>query len=256
MMFGPVVYEAFRQIKHAFDPHGLLNPGKVVDGPPMSENLRYGPDYAPHEPTTVFAYDRQEGFARSVELCNGSGVCRKLQGGTMCPSFRATRDEKDSTRGRANALRLALAGERPLDELRSRWVHDVLDLCLMCKACKSECPSNVDMAKIKAEFLHAYYQGRPRPLGHLMMAGLPYFNRLASPFAPVVNWVQESRVFRWLLEKTAGIDRRRSLPALHDQHFRRWFRRHRIDPRAGQRGRVLLLADCFTTWNEPSVGRA
>src|SRR5437868_14555897 len=203
MMFGPVVYEAFRQIKHAFDPHGLLNPGKVVDGPPMSENLRYGPDYAPHEPTTVFAYDRQEGFARSIELCNGSGVCRKLQGGTMCPSFRATRDEKDSTRGRANALRLALAGEQPLRALRSKWVYDVLDLCLMCKACKSECPSNVDVAKLKAEFLNFYYEGRMRPLGHRFIADVHRFNRWGAPLARWVNRVQENRLFRWLLEKTA-----------------------------------------------------
>jgi Fe-S oxidoreductase len=126
----------------------------------------------------------------------------------------------------------------------------------MCKACKSECPSNVDMAKIKAEFLHAYYRSRPRPLGHLMMAGLPYFNRIAARFAPLVNWVQQRGTFRWLLEKTAGIDRRRSLPPLHSDHFRGWFRRHRPDPLAGKRGRVMLLADCFTTWNEPNVGRA
>src|SRR5262249_44221250 len=148
--------------------------------------------------------------------CNGNGACRKIQGGAMCPSYRATLDEKETTRARANALRHALADdaglERPPRGMRQEWVPDILDLCLMCKGCKSECPSNVDMAKIKAEFLHAYYQGRPRPLGHLIMAGLPYFNRLAAPIAPVVNWVQESRVFRWLMEKTAGIDRRRSLP--------------------------------------------
>src|SRR5262249_5044679 len=107
-MFGPTVYEAFRHVKRAFDPHNLLNPGKVVDAPAMTENLRYGNGYAPAQPDTLFDYARQEGFVRSIELCNGSGACRKLQGGTMCPSFRATRDEKDSTRGRANALRLAL----------------------------------------------------------------------------------------------------------------------------------------------------
>jgi Fe-S oxidoreductase len=112
------------------------------------------------------------------------------------------------------------------------------------------------MAKIKAEFLEGYYRGRPRPLGHLLMAGLPYFNRMAAPLAGLVNRVQESRPFRWLLEKTAGIDRRRSMPPLHAEHFRRWFRRHRPDPCAGQRGRVLLLADCFTTWNEPAVGQS
>src|SRR5262249_53116705 len=158
----------------------------------MTENLRYGPGYAPAEPLTVFDYGRQEGFVRAVELCNGSGVCRKLKDGTMCPSFRATRDEKDSTRARANALRLAPAGERPHD-LRSRWVYEVLDLCLMCKACKAECPSNVDMAKLKAEFLSFYYQRRPRPLGHVLMAQIQHLNRLGAPAAPFVNWLQERK---------------------------------------------------------------
>src|SRR5438270_6465575 len=119
----------------------------------------------------------------------------------MCPSFRATRDEKDSTRGRANALRLALAGEQPLKELRSRWVYDVLDLCLMCKGCKTECPSNVDLAKLKAEFLHAYYQGRPRPLGHALMARIHRLNRWGAAAAPLANWLQGRRPLRWLLEK-------------------------------------------------------
>jgi len=255
-MFGPVVYEAFCEVKKLFDPHNLLNPGKIVHAVPMTENLRYPPGYAPREPATVFDYSKQEGFVRSVEMCNGSGVCRKTTGGAMCPSFRATRDERDSTRGRANALRHALASPEGENALRQRWLHEVFDLCLMCKACKSECPSNVDVGKHKAEFLQFYYRGRPRPLGHLLVAGVPWYNRLASWGAPVVNWLQEQRGFRWLLEKTAGIDRRRSLPRLHFDHFRHWFRRHRADARAGRVGQALLLADCFTTYNEPAIARA
>src|SRR5262249_46631917 len=139
---------------------------------------------------------------------------------------------------------------------RSRWVYDVLDLCLMCKACKAECPSNVDMAKLKAEFLNVYYQGRPRPLGHRLLAHVYTVNRLGSLAAPLVNWLQERGVVRWLLENLAGCARRRSLPPLHADHFRRWFARHRPVPPAGQRGRVLLLDDCFTTFNEPAIGRA
>jgi FAD/FMN-containing dehydrogenase/Fe-S oxidoreductase len=262
-MFGDEVYQAFTQIKRAFDPHGLLNPGRIVDAPAMTEHLRYGPGYAPAELPTVFDYDRQEGFTRSIELCNGSGVCRKLQGGTMCPSFRATCDEKDSTRGRANALRLALNDPAPLRTLRSSWVYEVLDLCLMCKACKSECPSNVDLAKLKAEFLNFYYKGRSRPLGHWAMAQIHRLNSWGAPVAALVNWLQNRRVFRWVLEKWGGIDRRRSLPELHTDHLRRWFmdhrRRARSDqsnrPRAGL-GRVILLDDCFTTFNEPAIGRA
>jgi FAD/FMN-containing dehydrogenase/Fe-S oxidoreductase len=286
-MFGPVVYEAFRQVKHAFDPDNLLNPGKVVDAPSMTENLRYGPGYHPEEPITVFDYRKQEGFVRAIELCNGSGVCRKRQGGTMCPSFRATLDEKDSTRGRANALRLALAGEdhhkdgesachgaeeahemdlsirgalKPgrtaADRLRHRWVYDVLDLCLMCKACKSECPSNVDMAKLKAEFLQFYYEKHTRPLGHYLMAHIHQLNRWGAWAAPLVNWVQNRRSVRWLMEKATGFDRRRSLPPLHFLDFRGWFARHTPGPIAGRNGRILLLDDCFTTYNEPGIGRA
>jgi FAD/FMN-containing dehydrogenase/Fe-S oxidoreductase len=261
-MFGPTLYEAFCQLKRTFDPHNLLNPGRVVHAPPMTENLRYPPGYHPAEPVTVFDYSKQAGFVRSIEMCNGSGVCRKTQGGAMCPSFRATLDERDSTRGRANALRLALAGEPMAEEnsvpkaLRQRWVHEVFDLCLMCKACKSECPSNVDVGKLKAEFLQFYYQGRVRPLEHLLVAAVPWLNRLGAPFAPVVNWMQTRRFSRWLLETLGRIDRRRSLPALHRDHFRRWFRRHQVDARAGRAGRVLLLADCFTTYNEPAVGQA
>jgi FAD/FMN-containing dehydrogenase/Fe-S oxidoreductase len=253
-MFGPVVYGAFCRVKHLFDPKSLLNPGKVVAADPMTEHLRYGPDYHPVEPETVFDYERQGGFVRAVELCNGNGACRKLAGGTMCPSFRATRDEKDSTRARANALRLALSAPQPLKEVRSRWVYDVLDLCLMCKACKSECPANVDMAKLKAEFLERYYEGRMRPLGQRLMANVHLLNRLGAPAAPLVNWLQTRRPLRWLLEKTAGIDRRRSLPPLHADHLRHWFHK-RPRPAAGGR-KVLLLDDCFTTFNEPEVGRA
>jgi FAD/FMN-containing dehydrogenase/Fe-S oxidoreductase len=255
-MFGEDVYQAFREVKEAFDARNLLNPGRIVDAPPMTANLRYAPGYAPLELPTVFDYSRQEGFVRSIELCNGSGVCRKLEGGTMCPSFRATRDEKDSTRGRANALRLALSGEQPLTELHSRWVYDVLDLCLMCKACKSECPSNVDLAKLKAEYLHQYYQEKPRPFGHRLMGHIYQVNRLGAPLAPLVNWLQERRLLRWVLEKVAGIDRRRSLPPLHADHFRRWFGRRPPPARPAERGTVLLLDDCFTTFNEPEVGRA
>ena len=254
-MFGPAIYRAFCRVKQAFDPGQLLNPGRIVHAPPMTDHLRYAPPYQPIELPTVFDYSRQEGFVRSIELCNGNGACRKMQGGTMCPSYRATLDEKDTTRGRANALRLALSGEQPA-LANNHEVYDVLDLCLMCKACKAECPSNVDMAKLKAEFLQVYYQDRQRPLGHLLMAGVHRMNRFAAPFAPLVNFLQNRRSLRWLLEKFAGIDRRRSLPPLYRHHFRRWFARHAPDPAAGTRGRVLMLDDCFTTFNEPGIGRA
>jgi FAD/FMN-containing dehydrogenase/Fe-S oxidoreductase len=260
-MFGPVVYEAFRQVKRAFDPHNRLNPGKVVDAPSMTEQLRYHPAYRPIDPPTVFDYSRQEGFTRAVELCNGNGACRKQKGGTMCPSYRATRDEKDTTRGRANALRLAIGGaggdpKAAAHDMAEHWVYDVMDLCLMCKACKAECPSNVDVAKLKAEFLHAYYRRHPRPLGHRLMAHIHRLNRVGARAAPVVNWLGRRPWARWLMEVVAGIDRRRSLPPLHGDHFRAWFARHKPDANAGHAGRVIVLDDCFTTYNEPEIGRA
>jgi FAD/FMN-containing dehydrogenase/Fe-S oxidoreductase len=256
-MYGPAVYEAFREVKRAFDPDNLFNPGKVVDAPAMTENLRYGNGYRPIALPTVFDYSRQEGFYRSVEMCNGNGACRKTHGGAMCPSFRATRDERDNTRGRANALRLAIheptghAGSR--NPLRERWLFDVMDLCLSCKACKAECPSNVDVAKLKAEWQHAYYERRLRPLGHYLLAHVHRVNRYGAALAPVLNWLNRRKLTRWLLEKTAGIDRRRSLPEIQRKHFRRWFarRRSRVQGR-----RVLLFDDCFTSYHEPQIGRA
>jgi FAD/FMN-containing dehydrogenase/Fe-S oxidoreductase len=255
-MFGPTVYEAFRAVKRAFDPRGLLNPGKVVDAPPMTEQLRYAPPYHPTNPPTVFDYRRQGGFTRAVELCNGNGACRKRTGGTMCPSYRATLDERDTTRARANALRLAIGDPGAADGLGGESVYEVMDLCLMCKACKAECPSNVDVAKLKAEFLHAYYKHHQRPLGHYLMARIHWFNRLAAPLAPLVNRLSRAKWARWLMELTAGIDRRRSLPPLYADHFRRWFKGHVPDAKAGTAGRIILLDDCFTTFNEPEVGRA
>ena len=254
-MFGDAVYAAFCQVKAAFDPHNLFNPGKVVHAPRMTEHLRYGNAAGGAEPATLFDYSKQEGFGRAIEMCNGAGVCRKMQGGTMCPSFRATRDEKDSTRGRANALRLALTGEEPLKALRQDWVREVLELCLMCKACKSECPSNVDLAKLKAEWLSLYYQDRQRPFGQWLMANIHHVNRLGTWSPRLVNRVQQSGPFRWLLEKAAGIDRRRSLPVLQEETLRFWMARRGKRDRTA-RPDVLLLEDCFTNFNEPHVGQA
>jgi FAD/FMN-containing dehydrogenase/Fe-S oxidoreductase len=256
-LYGPTIYQAFQQIKRAFDPDNLFNPGKIVDACSMTENLRYGPAYRPIELPVVFDYSRQQGFFPSIELCNGAGVCRKTQGGVMCPSFRATRDERDSTRGRANALRLATTSQVPegfaKSPLADRWLFDVMDLCLGCKACKSECPSNVDVAKLRSEFLNSYYSEKRRPLGHRLMAQVHRANRIMAPFAPLTNWLQRRRLIRWWMEWVTGIDRRRFMPELHRSHFRKWFRRH--TPAAGVKGRVILLDDCFTTYNEPHIAR-
>jgi FAD/FMN-containing dehydrogenase/Fe-S oxidoreductase len=278
-MFGPVVYEAFRQVKRGFDPGNVLNPGKVVDGPAMEANMRVPPGKMPHtDPPTVLDFSKQGGFFRSIELCNGAGVCRKTQGGAMCPSYRATKDEQDTTRARANALRLALTEDAPKGKhspVAQRWIADVMDLCLSCKACKSECPSNVDLAKLKAEFLQAYYTRRARPLGHLLVKYVHRLSPLASRFAGLNNWLARRKWVRGAMEGLFGIDRRRSLPEWHRDHFRRWFLRGMRDEGRGMKERpqqdgssvhpssliphpskVVLLDDCFTTFQEPHIGRA
>jgi Fe-S oxidoreductase/FAD/FMN-containing dehydrogenase len=258
-MFGEQVYEAFREVKRAFDPDNLFNPGKIVDAPAMTDSLRFGGQYKPTELPLLFDYRRQGSFFESIELCNGAGVCRKTQGGAMCPSYRATRDEEDTTRARANALRLAISGQGDRGNVRSplaeRWIHPVMDLCLGCKACKAECPSNVDVAKLKAEFQAAYYAEHRRPFGHKLMARVHRLNRIGSFVAPIANWTNRRRAARWAMEWLTGIDRRRPVPDFHWNHVRRWFRRPGRDARR-DRGRVILFDDCFTTFNEPNVGIA
>ena len=156
-MFGDTLYEAFREIKRTFDPHGIFNPGKIVDSPPLTSNLRFGAGYKTPNPTTWFDYSDFGGFGGAVEMCSGVGACRKKLSGTMCPSYMATRDEKDSTRGRANTLRLAMAGRLGESGLGDKGVYEVLDLCLECRACKAECPVGVDVARFKSEFLADYW---------------------------------------------------------------------------------------------------
>ena len=162
-MYGSVLYQAFRELKRTFDPHNLLNPGKIVDAPPLSTNLRYGAAYVTPVVATTFDFTADGGLLPAAELCAGVGACRKKRDGTMCPSFQATHDEKDSTRGRANMLRLAISGQLGFQGFTDPVVRDVLDLCLECKACKGECPTNVDMARLKAEFLHQYHQVHGTP---------------------------------------------------------------------------------------------
>ena len=257
-LFGPRLYQAFKQVKAAFDPHDRMNPGKVVDGPSPIENLRYGTDYKTHRLPTTFDFSREGGFARAVEMCNGAGVCRKLQTGTMCPSFMATRDEEHSTRGRANALRLVLSGALPPEELTGERLFDTYDLCLQCKGCKAECPSNVDVAKLKMEFLNGYYRQHGAPLGVRLMAHAARLNELGSALAPLSNWAARLPGAGWLAERLLGIDRRRPLPRFERHHFRKWFRKRPVvEPTArAPRGPIVLLDDCLTSYCEPGVNRA
>jgi FAD/FMN-containing dehydrogenase/Fe-S oxidoreductase len=254
-LFGTEIYTAFKQIKAAFDPVNILNPGKVVDGPSPIENLRQGANYKPLDVPTIFDFSRERGLIGAAEMCNGAGVCRKLNTGTMCPSFMATGDEEHSTRGRANALRLVLSGALPAEQLTGRQLYDTFDLCLQCKGCKAECPSNVDVAKMKAEFLHHYHAANGTPFGSRLMANVAHLNHLGSAFAPLSNWMLRLPGMRLLLEKLAGIDRRRPMPRFVRWHFAKWFDRHER-PKSAPRGPILLLDDCLTSFCEPQVNQA
>ena len=254
-LYGPVLYEAFRQIKRIFDPKNLMNPGKIVDAAPMTESLRIGPTYKTWQPETILDFSHQGGFAAAVEMCNGMGVCRKKLEGTMCPSYMATLDEEHSTRGRANALRAVLSGKVPREDFTGKRLFEVLDLCLECKACKAECPSNVDMAKLKYEFLHHYYQANGLPLRNRLFGRIERLNRWGSRLAPLSNWLANSWPNRWLLERLAGIDRRRPLPPFAKETFEDWFRRPRSKG-DGLKGDVVLFHDTFNTYNTPSVAIA
>jgi len=254
-LFGPALYGAFRQIKRAFDPKNIMNPGKIVDAPAMTESLKIGPQYQTWEPATTLDFSQQGGFARAVEMCSGMGECRKKLDGTMCPSYMGTLDEEHSTRGRANALRNAIAGRAPRQEFTGKRLYEVMDLCLECKACKAECPSNVDMAKLKYEFLDHYYRANGLPLRNRMFAGIETVNRVGSMLAPLSNWIANSSLNRWLMEIFAGIDRRRPLPQFAGESFEAWYRKHQTAG-DGSRGEVVLFHDTFNNFNTPNVASA
>ena len=250
-MFGSQLYGAFREVKCAFDPNGLMNPGKIVDAPMMTENLRIGPHYRAEEPQTHFDFSSQGGFSRAIEMCNGVGQCRKKLVGTMCPSYMATLDEADTTRGRANTLRAAISGELP-GGVTDEAVYKALDLCLECKACKSECPSNVDMAKLKYEFVAQYYEKHGRPLRAWLFGNIEMINSLGCLFAPVSNWIAGAAPSRVMMD-WLGIAPERDLPPFARRTFERWFgRRHGLTANK----KIALFADTYLNYNYPSIGQS
>ncbi len=260
-LFGPQLTEAFRQVKAAFDPQGLMNPGKVVDVGPMDDPaiLRYGPDYVvPYDlRSTRLDWSGDEGYAGAVEMCNGAAVCRKEGAGVMCPSYMATRDEKHSTRGRANALRLAMSGVLGASGLADERVYDVLDLCLSCKACKSECPSLVDMARLKVEFTAAYYDVHGVPLRSWVFGHIHRLNRLGSMMPVASNMVLRSPLARWAFGRL-GVTTQRRFPLFARQRFSVWVRTHSCnDETEYNHVKVpILVSDTYTEYNYPHLGQA
>jgi Fe-S oxidoreductase/FAD/FMN-containing dehydrogenase len=262
-MFGSALYQAFRTVKHTFDPNGVFNPGKIVDCPPMTTNLRYGAGYMTPDPPSYFDYSEYGGFGRAVEMCSGVGACRKKLEGTMCPSYMATQDERDVTRGRANTLRLAMTGRLAEAGLDDEGVLETLDLCLECRACRAECPVGVDVARFKSEFLAEHWRKHGIPLGKRVLGNVRELSKIGSHFAPLSNNIAGSGIGRWMNEKLFGIDRRRTPPAWVKKTFEARFageaggasRAGKADG-VGKASRVVLFNDTFTNYNEPENGVA
>lgn len=271
--YGPEIMQAFREVKALFDPQGLFNPGNIVAPGPIESLLqgtRIDPPgtthaTAPHVPhiSTYFEYTKDEGFEHAVERCNGAGVCRKQSGGTMCPSYRATMDERHSTRGRGNALRLAITGQLPgTAPEAARWSDPetikTLDLCLSCKACKTECPSNVDMSKLKAEYTAQRYKTKGAvPLAKRLVGHVRWLNKLGSLTPGLANWFNETPLARAVINRVMHMHPKRSMPQFSASLYSLWSKAP-ATPAASNtvKPKVVLFADCFTTYNESSLGLA
>jgi Fe-S oxidoreductase len=245
--YGPELVAAFLQLKRAADPHNLLNPGKIIDPPRMDENLRYGTQYQADAWLPILNFDRQAGLAGAIEMCNGAGVCRK-EGGVMCPSFQATREEMHSTRGRANLLRAVISGGLPEGGRAEQAAHQALDLCLECKGCKAECPSGVDVAKLKYEFLHHYYEDHRRPIRDYLFAHIGSLGRAGRAAAPLANLLTQTSLGKWTGENLLGLSARRGMPAFKRANG------HGAGP--SNQPDLLYLPDAFTEFFHPEVKTA
>ena len=256
-MFGPEIYQMFRELKSTFDPDGIMNPGKIIDCPPMTENLRYGPGYRAESLPTLLDFSVDANFAGAVEMCNGMGACRKLEG-TMCPSFIATREEEHSTRGRANLLRAAMSGKLPEGTIASQRLYDALDLCLECKGCKAECESGVDMAKLKYEFLGNYFKANGLPRRNRIFGNIAKYSAWGSRLAPFSNWLAASPIGKLFSNHFLGVHPNRSAPGFARQTFPQWFRSRRRggDSQVAATQTVVLLNDTYMNYNYPGVGKA
>lgn len=254
LMMGEKNYALFKETKAIFDPKGIFNKGKIVDTPPMDKFLRYNLENQPQIPKTIYDFSKQGGFLRLAEKCSGSGDCRKTEitGGTMCPSFMATRSERDTTRARANILRQYLTNET-VNQVPEDEVKEILDLCLSCKACKSECPSSVDVAKMKGEFLQGYYDKHSVPLRTRLIGDFSKLMKLASIAPWVYNFIVETAFLRKFMNRAVGFHSERTMPKLASQTFYHWFKKDFKQIQTSKK--VYVFCDEFTNYNDAEIGR-
>ncbi len=257
IMIGQENYELLKDLKAQWDPNNIFNPGKIVDALPMDEEFRYEAEQKTEQFDTIFDFGDTDGILRMAEKCNGSGDCRKthLSGGTMCPSYMATRNEKDTTRARANILREFLTRSNQSNKFAHEEIKEVMDLCLSCKGCKSECPSNVDVATLKAEFLHHYYQENGVPIRARLFGNINRLNQVSSRLASVNNFFLSKKWSSNLIKKQFGIALERSLPLVSNISLRRWYKKHQSALSiANPKGRVIFFCDEFTNYNDTQIG--
>jgi FAD/FMN-containing dehydrogenase/Fe-S oxidoreductase len=258
-MIGDKNYAFLEKIKYSWDPDSIFNPGKIVRTPSMNTFLRYKPDQEDREIKTYFDFNKTRGILRAAELCNGSGDCRKsvLSGGTMCPSYMATRDEKDTTRARANILREFLTNSNKKNPFDHEEIKEVLDLCISCKGCKSECPSNVDMARLKGEFLQNYYDANGVPLRSWLIGHINKINAIGIHFSSIYNFFIKNSFFSSIFKKSIGFAIQRSFPKLNKESLRSWIKRHpeKLNPaKDNRRGIIYLFIDEFTNYTDVELG--
>ncbi len=255
LMIGESNYKILQEIKTAWDPNNIFNPNKIVNAPPMNTMLRSDITKTPAATTSIFRFPGQN-LLQHVEQCNGSGDCRKshLAGGTMCPSYMATRNEKDTTRARANILREFLTRPEKLNRYGYQEVYEVMDLCLSCKACKSECPSNVDMTKLKAEFLQQYYDVKGVPFRARLIANFSAISRIGSRMPSFYNFLVSNKTSGSIIKYFSGFAPKRSLPVLHKQTLKQWFKTYQKSREQTNERKVYLFCDEFTDYNDTQIG--
>jgi Fe-S oxidoreductase len=260
-MIGPKNYQLLKAVKQAWDPQHIFNPNKIVDTPSMNSMLRYEPGQQTPAFKTLFRFYNQD-ILQHAEQCNGSGDCRKthLSGGTMCPSYMATRNEKDTTRARANILREFLTHSTKPDRFNHREIYEVMDLCLSCKGCKSECPSNVDVAKLKAEFMQHYYDANGVPLRSKLIANFTKSAKLGAMMPGFYNFIVSNPFTGHLIKRFSGFATQRSMPVLYKTTLRKWAgkrvseEKSAASSRAASGKRVYLFCDEFTNYNDVEIG--